>query len=239
MKSLIFGLLLTLSFGYGQEPKLHGKSILAKAITVHDSLGIWQTVKLNLHIQEPRLSNPHRYSILKLDNSKNTFELSRNRGEHISKHIIESDGNSIVLLDDKVEMDTMLIKKYRLDASRNVGYKNFYQLLYGLPMSLENRIERILQTANSDFNDESCYEVAIQLKNPIISKFWNVHISKADMTLKGIDIVFPNEPEKGDRLYFEGIIEIDGIKIPRIRHWHELKDDSYSGSDLILKELTH
>ncbi|MBS9463046.1 hypothetical protein KIM67_11540 [Flagellimonas sp. 389] len=237
MRLLIFGLLLTLSFGYGQEPKLHGRSILEKAMTVHDSLDKWKAASLNFHIQEPRISNPHRYSILKLDNSKNTFELTRNRETHISKHIIESDGNSIVLLDGKVETDTVLIKKYRLDASRNIGYKNFYKLLYGLPMSLENMIGSVLQTSNSNFNDESCYKVEIELKDAIISKFWNVYISKTDMTLKGVDLVFPNKPEKGDRIYFEGIIEIDGIKIPRIRHWHELKDDSYSGSDLIIKEL--
>ncbi|UII75643.1 DUF6503 family protein [Flagellimonas sp. HMM57] len=237
MRLLIFGLLLTLSFGYGQEPKLHGRSILEKAMTVHDSLDKWKAATLNFHIQEPRISNPHRYSILKLNNAKNTFELTRNREIHISKHIIESDGNSIVLLDGKVETDTMLIKKYRLDASRNIGYKNFYKLLYGLPMSLENRIGNVLQTSNSIFKNESCYKVEIELKDAIISKFWNVYISQADMTLKGVDIVFPGEPEKGDRIYFEGIIEVDGIKIPRIRHWHELKNDTYSGSDLVIKEL--
>ncbi|AWX46318.1 hypothetical protein HME9304_03351 [Flagellimonas maritima] len=237
MKLSITGLLLFFLIGCSEKTKVDDQSILEKTIAVHDSLDTWQTATLNLHIQEPRVSNPSRYSILKLDNENNTFELSRNRDEHISKHIIESNGNSSVLLDGKVETDTTLIQKYRLDASRSIGYKNFYKLLYGLPMSLEEAMKEVVSTSDILFNNENCYSIEIELKEAIISKFWNIYVSKNDMTLKGVDIVFPDDPEKGDRIYFDGTINIDGLKIPRIRHWHELKDDTYSGSDLIIKEI--
>lgn len=58
------------------------------------------------------------------------------------------------------------------------------------------------------------------------------------MTVKGIEIIFTDKPNKGERIYFDEHIIINGIKIPRIRHWHELKDDTYSGTDIIIKELT-
>lgn len=58
------------------------------------------------------------------------------------------------------------------------------------------------------------------------------------MRVKGIEITFPDKPNEGERIYFDGIIMINGIKTPQIRHWHELKDDSYAGSDLIIKELS-
>ncbi|MET2983967.1 DUF6503 family protein [Aureibaculum conchae] len=235
--SLFIILIYSLS-ACNQEKSLDGLQILNESITAHDSSGTWNRASLNLHIQEPRVSNPYRYSILKLDNSKNTFELSRNRDEYVSKHCIESNGNSFTLLDGKKEIDTSLIKKYRLEPQRNIGYKNFYQLMYGLPMSLNNYMEKIVSTTEVVFNKEQCYKIEVELKEPMISKYWTIYISKTNNRIIGIEIVFPDKPNEGERLYFEGIINIDGIKIPRIRHWHELKNDTYSGSDIVIKELT-
>lgn len=239
MKKIILVIVVLFIFGCNKEKVLDGEIILNKTITKHDSLNLWSKAKFDLHIQEPRISNPHRYSILKLDNSANTFKLSRNRGQHISEHIVDSQGNSLVLLDGKIEIDSILIKKYRLDPSRNIGYKNFYQLLYGLPMSLKSSYEKIVNTSDSFFNGDECYKIKIILKEPMISKYWNLFVSKSNMKVKGIEIIYPDRPNEGERIYFDKLIIINGIKIPRIRHWHELKDDSYSGTDLIVKELSN
>lgn len=233
-----FIIILGLFFlGCNQNKVLDGEIILKKAIIKHDSLNSWDKTKFEIHIQEPRIANPKRFSILKLDNSINTFELSRNRDQHMSKHIIDSSGKSFVLLDGKEEIDSVLIKKYRLSSSRNIGYKNFYKLMYGLPMSLNHSLGKIIHASEKTFKSEECYKIEMELKESIISKYWNLYISKSSMMAIGIEIIFPNDSNKGERLYFDELIIVNGIKIPRIRHWHELKDDTYSGSDLIIKEL--
>jgi hypothetical protein len=238
MKAIFLIVLVLFLVGCNQEKVHDGKLILEKAIVKHDSLSNWNKAKLNLHIQEPRISNPYRYSILTLDNSNNSFKLKRNRNQYISEHIINSNGNSFTLLNGKTEIDSILIKKYRLDTSRNIGYKKFYQLLYGLPMSLNNYLKEIIRTSENIFNEEECYKIEMQLKEPMISEYWNLFVSKSDMEIKGIEILLPDKPDGGERIYFDKLITVDGIKIPRIRHWHEFKDDTYSGSDLIIKELT-
>ena len=129
MKETVLIILSLFLFGCNQEKILDGELILKETIVKHDSLSYWNKAKLSLHIQEPRISNPYRYSLLKLDNSNNSFKLTRNRDLNISEHIIDSNGNSFTILNGKTETDSLLIKKYRLDASRNIGYKNFYQLL--------------------------------------------------------------------------------------------------------------
>lgn len=237
MKITILTALVFFLFGCNREKILEGKLILEKTIAVHDSLNSWNETKLNLHIQEPRISNPHRYSILELNNSTNFFKLSRNRDQYVSEHIIDSIGNSFVLLNGKVETDTTLIKKYRLDASRNIGYRNFYQLFYGLPMSLNNSLKEIIGVSESVFNGENCYKIEMELKETMISKFWNLFVSSSNMAIKGVEIIVHDKPDGGERIYFDESITVNGIKIPRIRHWHELKSDTYSGTDLIIKEL--
>lgn len=198
MRLIILGIIITILFSCNQKKPLDGSQILSKSIIVHDPSDIWNKTQINLHIQEPRISNPSRYSIIKLNNSTGTFELIRNRGKHISKHITDSSGNDIVLLDEKMEIDTGLLKKYRLNASRNPAYKKFYQLMYGLPMSLSNSTERIVNTSVDAFNNEECFKLQLELKEEIISKNWNVFISKSDMSFLGIEIIFPDDPTKGD-----------------------------------------
>jgi len=237
MKETVLIILSLFLFGCNQEKILDGELILKETIVKHDSLNYWNKAKLSLHIQEPRISNPYRYSLLKLDNSNNSFKLTRNRDLNISEHIIDSNGNSFTILNGKTETDSLLIKKYRLDASRNIGYKNFYQLLYGLPMSLNNSLKQIISTSENLFNEEECYKIEMELKEPVISKYWNLFVSKSSMEIKGIEIILPDKPDGGDRIYFDGLINVNGMKIPRIRHWHQFKDDTYSGSDLIIKEL--
>lgn len=49
-------------------------------------------------------------------------------------------------------------------------------------------------------------------------------------------MIFLDDNTKGERLYFDKSITINGITIPRIRHWYEMNDE-FSGSDIILKQL--
>jgi len=40
------------------------------------------------------------------------------------------------------------------------------------------------------------------------------------MTVKGIEIIFTDKPNKGESMYFDEIININGIKMSRIRGTH-------------------
>nr|WP_034242795.1 DUF6503 family protein [Aquimarina atlantica] len=173
-----------------------------------------------------------------MNNNDHSFELKRNRDQHISTHIIDEKGISTTLLDGEVNTDSTQIKKYRLQPERNPNYQKFYQHLIGLPMSLNKAaVDTFGKTSKTVFNDTDSYKIELVLKEEIFSKHWNVFISQKDYTLLGIEIVFPDDPTKGERLYFSGEIIIEGVKIPRIRHWHEYDTDAYSGSDIIVKEI--
>ncbi|MGB3465498.1 MAG: DUF6503 family protein [Cyclobacteriaceae bacterium] len=163
-------------------------ALLNESIKVHDKNNNWRDAKLTIHIQEPRVSNPHRYSILKLDNMNGTFELSRNKETHLAKYIIDEKGKSSVLLDDGENIDSIFIKKYKLYPNRNSNYKKFYTMLYGLPMSIPQYSETVSGGEEIIFNKEQCYKIQLKLKEPVITKFWNVYISQKDNYVVGIEI---------------------------------------------------
>ncbi len=238
MKDAILFTFITLFFGGClQEEAIDGSTILSESMAYHDPSNSWENTILQIHVQEPRMLNPHRYSIIKMDNTDNSFSLKRNRDDNISEHIIDQDGNSSVLWNGEITSDTALVNKYRLDPARNAGYREFYQIFYGLPMSLEDRILKINHASETTFNQQACYQLSIELKEPMFSKEWRLFLLKATKEIIGIEIVSRDKPDGGERLYFEKIIKINQILIPRIRHWHQLKDDTYSGTDIIIGEI--
>lgn len=217
---------------------LDSAAILQASIKRHDPSSKWTTARMKFYAQEPRLGNPARYSEVTLDNNAKTFQLLRGRGKHVSTHIINAAGESKTLFDGAVVSDPELIKKYRLDPARNVGYRKFSHDLYGLPMSLEGDVVAEYGEAKiTTFNKEKSYSLPLTLKDGFFSNHWVVYIALADARILGVEMIFPNEPMKGERLYFDKEIEIAGMLLPRMRHWHELSDDSYSGSDIIIKPL--
>lgn len=236
MKYLSFFFLLIL-FNCTEKSVLTNTEILEKGIKKHDPKNEWKTAKINVHIQEPRIKKPERYSIVKLNNQTGSFELQRNRDTSISKHNIDENGISKTLLDDKISTDSLLIQKYRLDPKRNFGYKRFYQILLGLPMSLQDeKITLIDNVEEIIFNDKNAYKLSVELKKPMFSKNWNLYFSVDDFTLLGIEMVFLDDKTKGERLFFDSEIKIGEMILPRMRHWHKL-DNTYSGSDVILEEI--
>ena len=131
-----------------------GLQILKKSIKAHDPEGKWNTAKIKIHIQEPRLKNVHRYSRILLDNVTGAFEMERNRQDKITTHIIDKEGKSKSLLDGKVENDPALISKYRLEADRNFRYKQFSYVMIGLPMSLDgDAIKSFGDVSSVNFNN--------------------------------------------------------------------------------------
>ena len=217
---------------------LDGREILNKSIKAHDPEGKWNTANIKIHIQEPRLKNVHRFSRIMLDNATGAFQLERNRQDKITTHIIDKEGKSKSLLDGKVENDPALIKSYRLEAALNFRYKHFSYVMLGLPMSLDgDAIKSFGDVSSINFNNHASYKIPIKLSESLFSKNWTLYIRADTFDLIGIEITFPDDATKGERLYFDKEINISGLRIPRILHWHEYKDDSYSGSDIIMKTL--
>jgi hypothetical protein len=231
---------------------LTGESILEKSILFHDKKNEWKTANFKVIIEEPRIGNQFRYSVVELDNESNYFKLQRNRGDSISTHISQ-DNNYSSLLNGQVITDSLLIKKYRLEPKRNEGYHRFYKTLLGLPMSLNDETKTIKQVDEITFNSIQSYKITIQLeesiaggtvlntiesfknrKESLFSKNWNLYVAKNDFRIIGLEMIYLDDPNAGGRIIFEGDFNINNISIPRIRHWRELNNE-YRGSDILME----
>ncbi|MEM6696903.1 MAG: DUF6503 family protein [Bacteroidota bacterium] len=212
--------------------------LLEKSKKYHDPNESWSQLDWKFYIQEPRLQNPARYSMVSLNNESGEFELLRNREQSISTHKIDAAGNAEVVLDGRKDFSQQLQEKYRLNATRNQGYRKFYQMMYGLPMSLtDDLVAKVKAAETATFNQQEAYKIQIQLKEAMIGLYWRIFLSTENHKVIGLEIAKEENATTGERLYFDGEFNYKGIQIPRIRHWYDLETEAYSGSDIILKEL--
>jgi hypothetical protein len=219
-------------------PRPDAQTILQNSQAKHDPDALWSEMEFQLHIQEPRVGNTARFSKVYLNNASGVFQLKRNRDSKIATYAMDEDGSVKVLLNGSESYADSLAERYRLDPSGVPRYQEYYQVMFGLPMTLNDALLAQLGAAQKVYyNKTPCYKIPVSLQQALFSKEWIIYISQKDFTFKGIEIIFPDDPQRGERVYFDGEIAINGISIPRYRHWHEYHGDAYSGSDIIVERL--
>lgn len=238
MKNIIFVLFVAITFSFDtieNKVVLNGKVILKLSQEKHDPNNEWSTADIHWYLQEPRLQNPQRMSDVKLNNQTGEFQLIRNRDEYLSTHIIDANGEAKTLFNGKVETDEELIEKYRLQPSRNVRYRTFYQMLFGLPMSLtDDKIKRIVSTKKIVYKEQKAFKIEIELVEEIFTKYWRLYISRKDFTVLALEMIDAEGAIKGERLEFDGSVMEGTMNIHRMHHWYDMNDDTYLGSDIII-----
>lgn len=237
---LPIAVLMVIFFGCHQKITAQNRSaseIIESSQKWYDPKGVWERVEFQIHIQEPRPQTPFRYSGLFLDNSTKEFRLTRTVEDGVVERIITPTGEAKVLLNGDGGFSEQLKEKHGLGAERNTVYRSFYQTMYGLPMSLNDKIFEALQReADSLFREKEVYVIRLTLKEPIISKEWLLYIGKEDFSLVGLKFDHSDNSDRQDELiHFDGEFRFGDMTIPRFRHWYYDDSQEYLGSDIIVK----
>lgn len=184
-------------------------------------------------IDEPRTNFPERQSTILIDLPGQTFEVTRNYEGMIVRRGIKS-GRCYNFIDDQAvdPADSTTITQYRLQCDRTQGYQSFYQLLTGLPMTLFTPEVSLGETVEAvDFGPYNCYAVSARLNNPIISEQWIFYFDRGDYQLRGYRAAGEGAAEY---LELDGLISFNSMQLPRMRHWYNLADTTYLGSDIVI-----
>lgn len=211
--------------------------ILAKSKEHHDPNGKWEQTELTVHIQEPRVRTPLRYTKLVLNNATDFFSLIRDSEIGEVNRMIDSSGQASVLVNGSSEISDTVKEEYRLNEDRNFGYRSFYQLMYGLPMSISDELILNMEDARTDFVEEQqVHAIPIELEEPMISKHWELLISLDNYKIKGLKFIHADGED--ELIMFDGSYSWDKISIPRFRHWYLAESKEYLGSDVIVTTIS-
>ncbi|MGN8226331.1 hypothetical protein [Gracilimonas sp. BCB1] len=212
--------------------------LLRQSQNAHDPNNEWAGAILNIHIQEPRLQNPQRYSILTLNNKTGYFSFIRDSEVGKVERIIDEEGNPKVLLNGSTQIVEDTVNEYRLGEDRNAGYRSFYELMYGLPMSVTEEMWASIEDAELlSLEGQEVYKVRLELKQAMISKHWVLYFDKNKYSLAALKFDHSEDSNRPDEIImFDGEYKLGEITIPRFRHWYHMESGEYRGSDVILKE---
>lgn len=233
---VLLALCLLLLTAFDQKPPAtckNGPYILQQSIHQHDPNGVWLHTEFDMVVEEPRKQVPTRASLVKLNVANGAFEMQRARDGRTTTHLVDETGKAATLLDGQVETDTALIKKYFMQPERNANYRNYYRFMYGLPMVLDQPGINMGKVGSSEFEGQTVIHIDFTMEQPMIAKTWRVFFDKNDYHVLGIQTM--DNAEEGEYLVFNGSAEIEGLKLPRFRHWYDSQTNEYLGSDLLIR----
>lgn len=212
---------------------LKGSELLDKSIQFHDPKGNWNKLhqKFYFHAKEPQ--DTAIYEEMFLDNRFSFFgHISRPDGKLVEKGIIDTLFFSRI--DGDTSMTPELRKKYRLSKRAITSARNSYVFLYGLPMKMKDKGVKVYDEVKKDtFNKKTYYVVKADFEKGIGNDTWYLYINPTTYAMEGYRFYHNRKPNDGEYIICQDLINVQDVKIPKIRYWHSNANGEYIATDII------
>ncbi|MGB5460607.1 MAG: DUF6503 family protein [Eudoraea sp.] len=221
----------TILFGQDLSPN----QLLNKAIAYHDPQGNWVDFKGQLFITMETPNSSDRLSEITIDLPQQYFKLVTKKDNIITEQIINK-GSCKLLLNGSETVSEDEIAKHRLTCDRTQTMRNYYTYLYGLPMKLKNPGTLLDRKVYQKTFKGKIYDVLKVTYDEAVGKdTWYFYFDPATYALEVYQFYHDEEKNDGEYIILNGLEEINGIKMPKIRAWYYNKDDKYLGTDTLTK----
>lgn len=242
MKSILFILSILISVS-SCEKDLSSSEVLSRSIDFHDPNGNWKTFDDSFIVVMKTPDQSDRISEIKINLLDDEFEVSARRDSIETYYKIKND-NCIIKLNGSSEITDEEMEAHSLSCERAKLYKNYYTYLYGLPMKLKDNSTILSPEVElEEFKGKSYLVLKAEYPEDVGSDIWHFYFDPETFAMEVYqffkkDKAGNEDPESGEYILLEGLEEINGIKMPKIRKWYFNKDDSYLGTDHLKNEST-
>jgi hypothetical protein len=211
-----------------------GKDLLKKTIAYHDPKNNWRKMRARLYVSSTNSEGKENNIELEFDNKTGYFcYISRQDGKEIVKGFLN--GNEFFLMDGKKEFSEEDRKKYKLTNESVKGTRNYYSYLFGLPMKLTDAGASVTNTiANEEVNGKNYPTIRVSYDPTVGKDNWFFYCDAETSALKAYRFNH-GKPETGEYILLEQELNVDGVKLPKIRKWYLNKDNKYLGTDNLIK----
>ena len=211
-----------------------GKDLLNKTIAWHDAKNNWHKFKARLYLSNTNSEGKDKNFQLEFDNKTGYFcYISTQDGKEIVKGY--SQGKEFFLVDGHKNLSEEDKKKYKLTAENVKGIRNFYGYLYGLPMKLTDAGVNVNDTVtNEEINGKTYPTIRVSYDPAIGKDNWFFYCDTQTGALRAYRFNH-GKPESGEYILLEDELNVQGVKLPKIRKWYLNKDNKYLGTDNLIK----
>jgi hypothetical protein len=229
---LIFCLFL---LSYCNSAKGPGQQLLDKTIAYHDPEDKWSGLKAHLYLSSTDTAGKENPFELEIDNTDGYFShITRADGKEIVKGL--SGGKEFYLINGKSEISEEDRKKYELTPESVKWVHSFYGYLYGLPMKLRDKGAIVSDTVSSEAYQGKTYQTLKVTYEPGMGKeVWTFFLNPTSAAMEAYRFMFAPGSAEGEYILLDETLDVEGIKIPKVRKWHLVKGNQYLGTDNLLK----
>jgi hypothetical protein len=218
-----------------QAQDISGAELLNRAIAFHDPNGNWKTFQGKLSIEMISPKDTPRLSLIFLDLPKGHFESHVRKDGHTIKSIINKEGCKLLLNDSPVIADTYR-ERFKITCERAQMMKDYYTYLYGLPMKLKDSGTQIdPKVTRINFKGKDYLRLKVTYEKQVGDDTWYFYFDPQTYAMQAYQFFHNESANDGEYILLEDLMEVNNIKMPRVRAWYYNRDNSYLGTDTIRK----
>ncbi len=206
--------------------------LLNKSIQYHDPNGNWNTFNGAFKIDMTMDNGSQRRSELIINFPKDYFYLKTIQDTITTEYSVFKNKNSIVFCGQK-DMDSITLKKYKLNPERATLYKNYYTYLYGLPMKLKDKGTILNNVQLKKFHGKDYMVLQVTYDETVGKETWYFYFNPTSYALEVYQFFKDESKNDGEYILLSEEKLVNGIKMPKIRQWYYNKTNQYLATDTL------
>ncbi len=181
-----------------------------------------------------------RISIVTLDLPATHFGLKVSKDDIESEYLLEKE-NCTIKLNGSAEFSEEDATKHRLSCERAEMMKNYYTYLYGLPMKLKDPGTIVdPKVEKKTFKGKTYHVLKVNYEEKVGSDIWYFYFDPKTYAMEVYqfyrkDPESPSGQKGGEYILLEGMEEVSGIKMPKVRNWYYNEGEEFLGTDTLTK----
>jgi hypothetical protein len=229
---ILFAFVLSAT-AFGQD--LTGKQLLEKSIAYHDPNGNWNTLKASLTVKMSMPKSAERITQIQLDFPEQFYSTTVTKDENIITSILDKE-NCTLLLNGSADISKEQKDTLRINCDRAKMMRDYYTYLYGLPMKLKDPGTNIYEKIQKKtFKNKEYLVLKVDYEAAVGKDTWYFYFNPTSFALEVYQFYHDEAKNDGEYILLSEIIEVEQIKIPKVRAWYYNKDDGYLATDILSK----
>ena len=214
---------------------LPADSVLAHSIAYHDPAGRWVRDSHALRVLEERPDGTARYSRLRLFPGGADFFLEQTDGS--GQHSLERRSDSYSFRwNGQAPVPDSVRQRRHLTPEATDRLRDYYTYLWGLPMKLRDPGTLVDPTVHRVYSaGEEALEVEVRYTPETGGDVWHFLFDPRTYALRGYRFYHDAQgPGTGEYIFLEDEREVNGMRLPAVRHWYLTAENRYLGTDRLL-----
>ena len=217
------------------QEELTGTQLLEKAIAYHDPNGHWKKFKGKMAIIMTTPDAETRRTQLELDLPSRYFKSSIKKGNNTVDYILDKGKCELFLNKSNVIADNYR-DSLQITCDRAKKMKDYYTYLYGLPMKLKDPGTLIdPKVLRKSFKGKEYLVLKVKYDENVGSDTWYFYFDPTNYKMEVYQFYHDESKNDGEYILLSEEMLVNDIKMPKVRAWYYNKNDTYLGTDDLVK----